>query len=184
VVSLSESNAPPAGAQHPEFRTPYEIADNLAKREASPVASESAESTRAEHIAFSGKVEPIVAPAGSSQPEQARATERPESIDPPRPVRLPPEAPEALRTPLRALTVSVEPQGGTERTDIHLVHRNGIFDMAVRATNPETARILRNELPELVRSLEQQGFHSDLEPGEQNRDGRSRRQYERTDDDD
>jgi hypothetical protein len=99
-------------------------------------------------------------------------------------VKAPPETPDAPRTPVRSLTVSIEPSPGAERTDIHFVHRNGAVDMAVRATNPETARILRNELPELVRNLEHQGFQSDLDPGERHPDGRSRRQYERTDDDD
>ena len=110
--------------------------------------------------------------------------ETPQAPEAPHQVRQPAESPEQPRTPVRTLTVSIEPPAGTERTDIHFVHRQGGVDMAVRATNPETARILRNDLPELVRNLEQQGFHSDLDPGEQHPDGRSRRQYERTDDDD
>jgi hypothetical protein len=125
-----------------------------------------------------------VAHHATSRTESSLAPERPQQPEAPTPVRLPQEPPEAPRTPVRSLTISIEPTAGTERTDIHFVHRNGVVDMAVRATNPETARILRNDLPELVRNLENQGFQSDLDPGEQHPDGRSRRQYERTDDDD
>lgn len=168
--------------------TPVQRETHATKPEAMPQARRHEEDQpvpAAQHVAFSGKVEPVaVAHQSGTQSQTAPPAEQPRTTETPQPVRVPEEALETPATPLRSLTVSVEPPGTAERTDIHFVHRNGVVDLAVRATNPETARILRNDLPELVRNLEQQGFQSELDPGEQNPDGRSRRHYERTDDDD
>lgn len=172
----------------PREHIPAQRETHATKLEAMPQARRHEEDQpvpAAQHVAFSGKVEPVaVAHQSGTQSQTAPPAEQPRTIETPQPVRVPEEAPETPATPLRSLTVSVEPPGTAERTDIHFVHRNGVVDLAVRATNPETARILRNDLPELVRNLEQQGFQSELDPGEQNPDGRSRRHYERTDDDD
>ena len=56
--------------------------------------------------------------------------------------------------------------------------------MVVRSTTPETARALREELPDLVKNLKDQGFDSNLDGERRQGDGRPKKQYERTDDDD
>jgi hypothetical protein len=80
------------------------------------------------------------------------------------PVRATLEQPEQPKAPLHSLSVSV-PGEGDARTDIRFVHRNGALAMDVRTSNAHLSQQLKQELPQLLQSLEASGYRSDITPG-------------------
>ncbi|HYO84249.1 MAG TPA: hypothetical protein VES20_22785 [Bryobacteraceae bacterium] len=92
------------------------------------------------------------------EPHEPSLTEAHEAT----PVRTVPEPATSQATgPVNRLTVSVPGENDT-RTDIQFVHRNGTVNLDVRTTEPEVAHNLQRALPDLMRTLDANGYKSEV----------------------
>lgn len=75
-------------------------------------------------------------------------------------VPVPPTLPKPAAQPLKDLSLQMS-QPGVEKVEIRLVQQSGELHVAVRTGDSEMAHGLRQNLPELVGHLEDNGFHTE-----------------------
>jgi hypothetical protein len=99
-------------------------------------------------------------PTTAVRPEAPPAEPRARTTAPPQPVDATPPAPPP-RPAAPARDISLRIGGGEQQVEVRVVERGGAVHVAVRASETELARTLRQDLPELSTRLEREGLRAE-----------------------